>query len=117
MPADQEEIKSSRAPYRRLRFGAFEADLGVKELRKSGRQVMLQRKPFQVLEVLLQAPGRFVSRDELTRTLWPELHVNFDRSLNTAVNALRKALGDSWRKPRYVETRPGQGYRLIAPVE
>jgi DNA-binding winged helix-turn-helix (wHTH) protein/Tfp pilus assembly protein PilF len=117
MPADQEEVKSSRGRDRRLRFGAFEADLGSKELRKSGRQVMLQRKPFQVLELLLRVPGRFVARDELTRTLWPDLHVNFDRSLNTAVNALRKALGDSWRKPRYIETRPGQGYRLIAPVE
>lgn len=117
MPADQEEVKSSPARNRRLRFGAFEADLGSKELRKSGRQVLLQRKPFQVLELLLQAPGRFVARDELTCTLWPDLHVNFDRSLNTAVNALRKALGDSWRKPRYIETRPGQGYRLITPVE
>jgi DNA-binding winged helix-turn-helix (wHTH) protein/Flp pilus assembly protein TadD len=117
MTADQEEVKTSPARGRTLRFGAFEADLDNWELRKSGRQVKLERKPFQVLELLLRAAGRLVARDELTRTLWPELHVNFDRSLNTAVNALRKALGDSWRNPRYIETRPGQGYRLIAPVE
>lgn len=117
MPTDQEEVKTSPARDRKLRFGAFEADLDSRELRKSGRTVKLQRKPFQVLEMLLLAPGRFVSRAELTRELWPNLHVNFDRSLNTAVNALRKALGDSWRDPGYIETRPGQGYRLITPME
>ena len=117
MPTDQEDVKSSPTSDRRLRFGAFEADLNSKELRKSGRYVRLERKPFQVLELLLLAPGRFVSRAELTRELWPDLHVNFERSLNTAVNALRKALGDSWRHPCYIETRPGQGYRFIAPVE
>jgi len=117
MPADQEEVKTSPARGRRLRFGAFEADLESQELWKSGRRVKLQRKPFQVLALLLRFPGCFVSRAELTRELWPDLHVNFERSLNTAVNALRIALGDSWRHPAYVETRPGQGYRLIAPVE
>ena len=117
MPEDQEEVKPSPARGRRLRFGAFEVDLDSQELRKSGRQVKLERKPFQVLALLLRAPDRFVPRAELTRALWPDLHVNFDRSLNTAVNALRKALGDSWRNPGYVETRPGQGYRFIAAVE
>jgi DNA-binding winged helix-turn-helix (wHTH) protein len=117
MLEDQEEVKPSEVRGRRLRFGAFEADLDSQELRKSGRKVKIERKPFQVLEQLLRAPGRYVSRAELTRALWPDLHVNFDRSLNTAVNALRKALGDSWRNPGYIETRPGQGYRFIAAVE
>ena len=118
MAAGQERVKlSSVGAPRKLRFGAFEVDLDGRELRKSGRQVRLQRKPFQVLELLLRIRGRFVSRAELTRELWPDLHVNFDRSLNTAINALRKALGDSWRSPGYIETRPGQGYRFIAPVQ
>jgi tetratricopeptide (TPR) repeat protein len=51
------------------------------------------------------------------RVLWPGLHVNFDRSLNTAVNSLRKALGDSSQNSSYIETRPGMGYRFIAPVQ
>ena len=62
MPEDQEEVKLSPARDRRLRFGAFEADLGSQELHKSGRQVKLERKPFQVLAVLLRVPGCFVSR-------------------------------------------------------
>jgi DNA-binding winged helix-turn-helix (wHTH) protein/Tfp pilus assembly protein PilF len=101
----------------KFRFGAFEVDLENRELRKHGLRVRLQHKPFQILEMLLCAPGRLVMRDELARRLWPALHVNFDRSLNTAVNALRQVLGDSRQHPRYIETRSGLGYRFIAPVE
>jgi DNA-binding winged helix-turn-helix (wHTH) protein/Tfp pilus assembly protein PilF len=101
----------------KFRFGAFEVDLENHELRKHGLRVRLQRKPFQILEMLLCAPGRLVMRSELAQHLWPALHVNFDRSLNTAVNALRQVLGDSHQNPRFIETRSGLGYRFIAPVE
>lgn len=103
--------------YRRLRFGVFELDLRNRELRKSGVNLKLQQKPFQVLELLLRNPGEWVTRNELAQYLWPDLHVSFDRSLNTAVNVLRQALGDSSRSYRYIETRSGFGYRFIAPVE
>jgi TolB-like protein/Flp pilus assembly protein TadD len=102
---------------RRLRFGVFEVDLQDRELRKSGVNLKLQQKPFQVLEVLLRNPGALVTRTELARHLWPDLHVSFDRSLNTAVNVLRQTLGDSSRTCRYIETRSGLGYRFIAQVE
>jgi len=102
---------------RKLRFGTFEIDLENRELRNRGLRVKLQQKPFQVLEMLLCARGQLVTRADLARHLWPELHVAFDRSLNTAVNALRLALGDSPRTPRFIETRPLLGYRFIVPVE
>lgn len=102
---------------RKLRFGAFEVDLGNRELRRRGLRVKLQHKPFYILEILLQAPGELVRRTDLAQRLWPGLHVNFDRSLNTAVNALRRVLGDSSQNPRFIETRTGLGYRFIAPVE
>ncbi|MFL6350847.1 MAG: winged helix-turn-helix domain-containing tetratricopeptide repeat protein [Bryobacteraceae bacterium] len=105
-----------RAP-RRLRFGVFEVDLHNRELRKSGVNLKLQQKPFQVLELLLRSPGEFVSRAELAQHLWPQLHVSFDRSLNTAVNVLRQVLGDSSRSFRYIETRSGLGYRFIGQLE
>jgi adenylate cyclase len=108
---------SSIPPARRLRFGAFELDLQDRELRKGGVNVRLQQKPFQVLELLVRNPGALVTRTELARHLWPDLHVSFDRSLNTAVNVLRQALGDSSRPCRYIETRSGLGYRFIADVE
>lgn len=101
----------------KLRFGGFEVDFDNRELRKHGIRIKLQRKPFQILERLLRTPGQLVLRNELAQYLWPGLHVSFDRSLNTAVNALRRALGDTSRTPRYIETRAGLGYRFIASAE
>jgi TolB-like protein/tetratricopeptide (TPR) repeat protein len=101
---------------RRLRFGVFELDLQDRELSKNGVRIKLQQKPLQILELLLQTPGEFVTRPQLARHLWPESHVSFNGSLNTAVNALRQVLGDSPRNPRFIETRPGCGYRFIASV-
>ena len=101
----------------KLRFGPFEADLKNRELRKHGIRIKLQRKPFQILEFLLQRPGQLVLRNDLAQLLWPGMHVSFDRSLNTAVNALRRALGDTSRNARYIETRTGLGYRFMASVE
>ena len=105
---------SSRAV---LRFGIFEADLRAGELRKQGKRIKLQDQPFQVLTVLLQRPGEVVTREELRSQIWPEdTFVDFDNSLNTAINKLREALGDSAENPRFVETLPRRGYRFLAPV-
>jgi TolB-like protein/tetratricopeptide (TPR) repeat protein len=102
---------------RTVRFGAFEFDLQNRDLRKSGHRVKLQKQPFQILALLLESPGDLVTRDRLAQHLWPGLHVNFDHSLNTAVSALRRALGDSSRDCRFIETRQGVGYRFIAGIE
>jgi DNA-binding winged helix-turn-helix (wHTH) protein/Flp pilus assembly protein TadD len=101
----------------KLRFGIFDLDLENYELRRRGLRIKLQQKPFQILGLLVAQAGRFVTRGQLARHLWPDLHVNFDRSLNTAMNTLRRALGDSPDNPRFIETRAGLGYRFIAPVE
>ncbi len=101
----------------KLCFGPFEVDVDNRELRKHGIRVKLQRKPFQILEFLLQRPGQLVLRTDLAQLLWPGMHVSFDRSLNTAVNALRRALGDASRNARYIETRTGLGYLFLASVE
>ncbi len=86
-------------------------------MRKRGLRLRLQRKPFQILELLLARRGELVTRKEIAEKLWPGLHVNFEHSLNTAVNSLRLALNDSPRTPRFIETRPGLGYVFVAPVE
>jgi len=101
----------------KLRFGPFEVDLENQELRKHGLRIKLQHKPFQILEYLLQRPGQLVLRNELAQLLWPGMHVSFDRSLNTAVNALRRALSDTSRNARFIETRTGLGYLFLGPVE
>lgn len=102
---------------RKFRFGSFEVDLQQQELYNRGIRIALQRKPFRMLELLLRKRGTLVTREELAAYLWPNLHVSFDRGLNTAVNVLRRALGDSPGHCRYIETRSGLGYRFIAHVE
>jgi cholera toxin transcriptional activator len=100
------------------RFGLFELDLSAGELRKSGVKLRLQGQPFQVLALLLERAGEVVTREELQQKLWPsDTFVDFDHSLNTAINKVREALGDSASSPRYVETLARRGYRFIAPVE
>src|SRR5215472_1559714 len=100
-----------------LRFSIFEVNLQTGELRRKGQKVKLQDQPFQVLAVLLQRPGDVVTREELRSQIWPEdTFVDFDNSLNTAINKLRESLGDSADNPRFIETLPRRGYRFIAPV-
>jgi cholera toxin transcriptional activator len=100
------------------RFGVFELDLSAGELRKDGRKIRLQEQPFQVLANLLERAGEVVSREELRQKLWPsDTFVDFDHSLNTAINKVREALGDSASSPRYVETLARRGYRFVAPVQ
>jgi len=100
------------------RFGVFEVDLSAGELRKSGVKLRLQGQPFQVLALLLERAGDVVTREELQQKLWPsDTFVDFDHSLNTAINKVREALGDSASSPRYVETLARRGYRFIAPVQ
>ena len=101
-----------------LRFGAFEADLRARELRKQGRRLRLQDQPFAVLTVLLERAGTVVTREELRERLWPaDTFVDFDHSLNTAVNKLREVLGDSATNPRFIETLARRGYRFVGEVE
>src|SRR5215472_3157915 len=82
-------------------LGVFEADLRSGELRKSGIRIKLHDQPFEVLAALLERPGELVTRDELRQKLWPaDTFVDFDHSLNTGINKLREALGDSASSPR-----------------
>ncbi len=83
-----------------VRFATFQVDLRSGELRKQGVKIKLQEQPFRVLTVLLQRPGEVVTRDELRNQNWPpDTFVDFENSLNTAINKLRDALGDSAERP------------------
>jgi DNA-binding winged helix-turn-helix (wHTH) protein/WD40 repeat protein len=100
-----------------LSFGLFEADLQTQELKKQGVLLRLPGQSFQILAMLLQQPGKLVSREELHQALWPaDTFVDFEKGINAAINRLRETLGDSAENPRYVETLPRRGYRLIVPV-
>jgi DNA-binding winged helix-turn-helix (wHTH) protein/Tol biopolymer transport system component len=101
----------------RIQVGEFEVDLQWGELRHKGEKIKLQERPFQILATLLERPGEIVRRDEIQKKLWPGTVVDFEHSINTAVNKLREALGDNVENPRYIQTVPRYGYRLIAHVE
>src|SRR5579875_1627919 len=92
---------------RRYRFGAFEADAATGELRRQGLRVRLHAQPFQVLLLLLDRPGEVVTREEISRELWPDgTFVDYEHGVNAAVNRLREALRDRANDPKYVETLP-----------
>ena len=100
-----------------VRFGEFVLDLRTRELSNHEHKSSLQEQPFQILLALLEHPGELVTRDELRSRLWPsDTFVDFEHSLNKAVNRLREALEDSAGHPRFIETLPRRGYRWIAPV-
>jgi TolB-like protein/DNA-binding winged helix-turn-helix (wHTH) protein/Flp pilus assembly protein TadD len=102
----------------RIRFGVFEMDLVSGELRKRGVKIKLHDQPFKVLAMLVERPGELITREEFRESLWPaDTFVDWDLGLNSAVMKLRAALGDSAENPRFVETLPRRGYRLIIPIE
>ena len=103
---------------RRYRFGAYEADAATGELRRQGIRLRLNAQPFQVLCLLLDRPGELLTRDEIAHTLWPNgVYVDAEHGVNSAVNRIREALGDSASSPRFIETLARRGYRFVAPVQ
>jgi cholera toxin transcriptional activator len=101
------------------RFGIYELDADTGELRKDGKsRPRLQGQPLEILLHLLNHPGEVVTREELRQKLWPaDTFVDYDHSLNTAVNKLREALNDSADNPTFIQTIPRKGYRFIATAQ
>src|SRR5712692_1756327 len=103
---------------RYVSFGPFRIDQQRQEVTRSGSRLKLQGKVYKVLLALLEKPGEVVTREELRIRLWPaDTHVNYDANVNTTVNKLRQALGDSSDKPLYIETIPRRGYCLLVQAE
>src|SRR5213082_167585 len=103
---------------RYVSFGPFRIDQQRQEVSRNGSRLKLQGKVYQILLTLLEKPGEVVTREELRMRLWPaDTHVNYDANVNTTVNKLRIALGDSSDKPLYVETIPRKGYSLLVQPE
>ena len=118
-PAMDSGIRQDEPPTSRyVRFGPFHIDQQRQQVYRSGTRLRLQGKVYQVLIVLLQKQGEVVTREELKQALWPaDTHVNYDANVNTTVNKLRQALGESTDKPLYIETIPRKGYSFISTAE
>ena len=115
-PTTSERVLLSSGRY--VLFGPFRIDQQRQEVTRNGARLKLQGKVYQVLLTLLEKPGEVVTREELRMRLWPaDTHVNYDANVNTTVNKLRQALGDSSDKPLYIETIPRKGYCLLVQPE
>ena len=82
----------------------------------AGTRVHLRPKGFQVLAYLLTHHDRVVPKSELLEHIWPNQFIG-DATLNSCIMAVRKALGDRGRTPRFLHTLHGRGYRFVAAVE
>ncbi len=103
---------------RYISFGPFRVDQRRQELTRDGTRIKLQGKVYQALLTLLERPGEIITREDLRVRLWPDdTHVNYDANVNTTVNKLRGALGDSSDNPVYIETIPKKGYCLLVRPE
>src|ERR1035437_8013886 len=118
MSSDPVFRSSDQSPPAPIRFGVFEADLLAGELRRNGIKVRLQDLPFRALTLLLTRPGVVVTRQEFRQALWPpDIFVDFEQGISSAVMRLRDALGDSADNPIFIETIERRGYRWIGPIQ
>src|SRR5579864_2172795 len=120
---DPDPRPAPTTPLRLVRFGTFELDATTGELSSTetadpNQKIVLREQVFQVLLMLLERKGAIVTREEIKNRLWADdTVVDFDRGINTTIQALRRSLGDSADKPRYIETLARRGYRLTVPIE
>src|SRR5437867_5361773 len=110
-------MQDFRSSQGNVRFGVFELDEDAGELRRDGTKVRLQEQPLQILQILLEQPGKVITREELRNRIWhSDTFVDFDHGINNAIKRLREALGDTAETPRYIETLPRRGYRFIGTI-
>jgi DNA-binding winged helix-turn-helix (wHTH) protein len=116
--AEDTQFGGSVSPRNPVRFGPYLLDRQTGELRKHSLRIKLSGQPLEVLLYLLERPGVLVSREELRQRLWTnDVFVDFERSLNSAVKKLRRALNEDPQQPHYIETHPRKGYRFIGVIE
>jgi TolB-like protein/Flp pilus assembly protein TadD len=101
----------------KFRFGEFELDLAAYTLHRRGRPVRLERRPMDLLILLVEQRGHLVPRGDIARQLWGHsAFIDVEMGINTVILKVRRALHDSPRKPLFIETVPGKGYRFVGEV-
>lgn len=98
-----------------FRIGDWQVNPPLRTLSSDRGRLHLEPKQMQVLVLLAQRAGELVSKESLLKTVWPDTFVG-DEVLSKAVSELRRALNDDPRAPRFIQTIPKGGYRLVAPV-
>jgi len=95
--------------------GELRVDIGERSASLAEQPLALTRKEFDLLAYLAARPGRVVSRRELLEEVWRQPSVGEDQTIDVHLYWLRRKLGESAAKPRYLRTVRGVGFRLVAP--
>jgi DNA-binding response OmpR family regulator len=95
--------------------GELRVDVGERSASLGDTALALTRKEFDLLAYLAARPGRVVSRRELLEEVWRQPSVGEDQTIDVHLYWLRRKLGESAAKPRYLRTVRGVGFRLVAP--
>lgn len=108
--------RQEEQPPRHLTLGEWTADPSRDVLERGGTSVKIEPKAMEVLVFLANRPGAVVAQRDLEAAVWRDVIVT-PQSVYQAIAQLRRVLGDDARQPRYIETVPRRGYRLVAPVQ
>jgi TolB-like protein/Flp pilus assembly protein TadD len=100
---------------RAFRVGEWLVEPDLNQMTRGDQKVSVEPKVIEVLECLADCPGEVLSKEKVIKTVWPDTFVS-DGILTYSISELRKAFGDDARDPRFIQTIPRKGYRLIAPV-
>jgi DNA-binding winged helix-turn-helix (wHTH) protein len=115
MPEKMPEKTSEKMPEKKVRFAEFELDFGRFQLFRGGCPVRLEGLPLQLLMLLIENPGRLVTREQIADELWgKDVFVDVEQGINTAIRKVRRALEDDSAQPQYLQTVVGRGYRFVA---
>jgi TolB-like protein/class 3 adenylate cyclase/DNA-binding winged helix-turn-helix (wHTH) protein/Flp pilus assembly protein TadD len=99
-----------------IRFGRFELDTALFELRESGERVPVEPQVFDLLFYLVRNSDRTVAREEIFTEIWGDRIVS-DAALSSQIKAARKVLGDDGAAQHTIRTIHGRGFRFVAPIE
>jgi DNA-binding response OmpR family regulator len=107
--------RASRAEPTTLEVGRLRVDLGQRLAQLDGTALNLTRKEFDLLAYLAARPGHVVSRRELLEEVWRQPSIGEDQTIDVHLYWLRRKMGETAAKPRYLHTVRGVGFRLVAP--
>ena len=110
------EMTSEGAPPHVIRFGDFELDTALFELRQSGERIPLEPQVFDLLVFLARNSHRTVTREEIYAEIWGDRIVS-DTALSSQIKAARRAVGDDGASQHTISTLHGRGFRFVAPIE
>lgn len=96
-----------------LRWGDLALDPAARIAWQAGRRLEVTRKELAILEYLMRRPGEVVSQGDILEHVWSGDGDAFSNAVRVHIGALRRKLGDNASAPRYLETLPSEGYRLL----